>query len=105
MSFIRVALLCSCLCGAPAVLAQSEFLGVSRIVAIGDVHGDYDSFVEVLLEAELINRRRNWIAGDTHLVQVGDLPDRGPDTDRVIELLRKLEKQAADAGGRVHALI
>jgi hypothetical protein len=105
MNFIRVALLCSCLCGAPAVFAQSEFLGVSRIVAIGDVHGDYDSFVEVLREAELINRRRNWIAGDTHLVQVGDLPDRGPDTDRVIELLRKLEKQAADAGGRVHALI
>ena len=105
MNFYRFAVILCCLCSANDVLAQSEFSGVKRIVAVGDVHGDYDGFVEVLREAELINRRRNWIAGDTHLVQVGDLPDRGPDTDRVIDLLRKLEKQAAEAGGRVHALI
>jgi len=69
------------------------------------VHGDFDNFVATLREAELINRRRNWIGGSAHLVQVGDLPDRGPDTDKVIELMRKLEEQAAEDGGMVHALI
>ena len=90
---------------APGLSAQSEFSGVDRIVAVGDVHGDYDAFVDVLREAELINRRRNWIAGSTHFVQVGDLPDRGPDTDKIVELIRKLEEQAEEEGGRVHALI
>ena len=92
-------------CLAPILYAQSEFSGVERIVAVGDVHGDYAEFVKVLREAELINRRRNWIAGETHFVQVGDLPDRGPDTDKIVELLQKLEQQAEEDGGKVHALI
>lgn len=93
------------LIAAANAFAQSEWSGVQRIVAVGDVHGDYDSFVAVLREAELINRRRNWIGGSAHLVQVGDLPDRGPDTDQIIELMQKLESQAEEDGGKVHALI
>jgi hypothetical protein len=38
-------------------------------------------------------------------VQVGDLPDRGPDTDQIIELMQKLERQASRDGGMVHALM
>lgn len=45
------------------------------------------------------------MGGRTHLVQTGDVLDRGPDSRRVMDLLMKLEKQAAAAGGRVHALI
>lgn len=76
-----------------------------RIVAIGDVHGDYDNFVTVLEQAGIINRRGNWQAGETHLVQLGDLADRGPDTSRIIELLMQLERQARRRGGQVHVLI
>jgi hypothetical protein len=103
--FSRIISLLIIACLAPFLYAQSEFSGVERIVAVGDVHGDYDEFVRVLREAELINRRRNWIAGETHFVQVGDLPDRGPDTDKIIELMKKLEQQAEEEGGKVHALI
>jgi hypothetical protein len=103
--FSRIISLFLIACLAPFLHAQSEFSGVERIVAVGDVHGDYDEFVRVLREAELINRRRNWIAGETHFVQVGDLPDRGPDTDKIIELMKKLEQQAEEEGGKVHALI
>jgi hypothetical protein len=85
--------------------AEDEWQNVERVVAVGDIHGDYEQFVAVLNHAEVINRRGNWNAGTTHLVQVGDLPDRGPDTHKIIELLRKLERQAARAGGRVHTLI
>jgi hypothetical protein len=85
--------------------AEDQWQDVERIVAVGDIHGDYDNFLEVLKGADIVNRRGNWIAGETHLVQLGDVPDRGPDTSKVIALLKKLEKQAERDGGRVHVLI
>jgi hypothetical protein len=92
---------------APARLpaAQAEWKNVERVVALGDVHGDYAAFVEVLRSAELIDQRNHWTGGKTHLVQTGDVPDRGPDTKKVMDLLMDLEKEAVKAGGYVHALI
>ena len=84
---------------------EDKWQDVERIVAVGDIHGDYDNFLEVLKAADIVNRRGNWIAGETHLVQLGDVPDRGPDTSKVITLLKKLERQAQRDGGRVHVLI
>ena len=88
-----------------AATVQDDWQGVERIVAIGDIHGDYDNYIEVLKNAGAINRRGRWSAGKTHVVQVGDIPDRGPDTLRIISHLQKLEKQASKAGGRLHLLI
>lgn len=76
-----------------------------RIVAVGDIHGDFDTFTQVLRDAGLINNRHRWTGGKTHLVQTGDVVDRGPDSRKVIELLMELEKQAAKAGGQVHCLL
>jgi len=90
---------------AKADIGLSEWTGVERIVAIGDIHGDFKAFRKLLLETKLINKRNRWIGGKTHFVQVGDVPDRGPDSRKVMDLLMKLEGQAAKAGGRVHALI
>lgn len=86
-------------------LAQDDWQGAERIVAVGDIHGDYDGYLEVLKNAGLVNRRGNWIAGETHFVQLGDLPDRGPDTDKIIKHMQKIESQADRDGGHVHALI
>jgi len=88
-----------------AATIQDDWQGVERIVAIGDIHGDYDNYMAVLKNAGVVNRRGRWAAGKTHVVQVGDIPDRGPDTLKIIEHLQKLEKQAKKAGGRVHLLI
>jgi hypothetical protein len=76
-----------------------------RVVAIGDVHGAYEPFVAILREAGLIDARDRWIGGSALLVQTGDVLDRGPDSRRVIDLLRKLERSAARAGGGVYALL
>lgn len=84
---------------------QDVWTGVERIVAVGDVHGDYEQFAAVLASAGLIDGDGNWTGGKTHLVQTGDVVDRGPDSRAVMDLLMKLEKQAAAAGGAVHALI
>lgn len=76
-----------------------------RIVAVGDVHGAFDQFVAILREAKLIDDRHRWTGGRAILVQTGDILDRGPDSKQAIDLLRSLERDAARAGGQVHALL
>jgi hypothetical protein len=87
------------------VAAQAQWTGVERVVAVGDVHGDYAGFVEVLRAAGVIDQKDRWKGGKTHLVQTGDVPDRGATSKKAMDLLMALEKQAAKAGGQVHALI
>lgn len=74
-------------------------------MAVGDVHGAYDVFAGILRTAGVIDRRDRWIAGATHLVQTGDVLDRGAKSRQVMDLLRRLEQEAPRAGGRVHALV
>jgi hypothetical protein len=76
-----------------------------RIVAVGDVHGAYERFATILQEAKIIDADRHWIGEKTILVQTGDMMDRGPDSRKAIDLLRRLEGEAAKAGGKVRALI
>ena len=89
----------------PALAAQTAWDHVSRVVVFGDLHGDYAKFHDMLAQAGLIDARDNWSGGATHLVQVGDVPDRAPDTRKIMDLLIKLEPQARRAGGYLHALI
>ena len=84
---------------------QDTWSGVERIVAVGDVHGDYEQFVRTLRAAGIINQKNKWTGGETHLVQTGDVPHRGPDSRKAMDLLMRLEKQAKKANGFVHALI
>jgi len=79
--------------------------GVSRIVAIGDVHGAYDNFVRILRTAGIIDARDRWNGGTTYLIQTGDVLDRGADSRRAMDLLRRLERDAPKAKGRVLPLV
>ena len=85
--------------------ASCQFDGVSRIVAVGDVHGAYDAYVAILRAAGIIDGRSKWAGGKTHFVQLGDVLDRGDDSRKVVDLLQRLEREASSAGGRVHFLI
>lgn len=82
-----------------------DFSGVDRVIAISDIHGAHDAFVETLRAAGLVDSRLNWNAGSTHLVIVGDIVDRGDQSRAVMDLLMRLEPQAAAAGGRVHVVL
>lgn len=84
---------------------QCVWTGIEKIVAVGDVHGDYENFVKILKGTGLIDKELHWTGGKTHLVQTGDILDRGPDAKKVLDLLMRLEKEAEEAGGKVHALI
>lgn len=78
---------------------------VDRVVAIGDLHGDYGHYIKSLEAAGVINARGQWIGGETHLVQLGDVPDRGDDTLKIIAHLKKLSAEARKKGGWVHTLL
>jgi calcineurin-like phosphoesterase family protein len=77
----------------------------ARIVAIGDIHGDFDAFVGILKHAGLTDASGRWSAGNATFVQVGDFTDRGAKVRPVMDLLMDLEEQAKAAGGRVVVLL
>lgn len=91
----------------PAADIPYIWTGVDRIVAVADLHGDYDRFVFILTQpgVGILDEELHWVAGKTHLVQLGDVMDRGPDAKKIFDLLIRLEKEAAAVGGMVHALI
>jgi len=76
-----------------------------RVVAVGDVHGDYDAVVAILQKAGLIDSGSHWIGGNAVLVQTGDLLDRGPRSRDVLDLFMALEAEAPRSGGRVVVLL
>ncbi len=103
----RVLALMMCLLLASTSVYADEwhFDNVERIVAVGDVHGAYDALVETLQKANVIGDDLAWSGGQTHLVSTGDLLDRGAESRRVMNLMMRLEREALEAGGRVHQLL
>ncbi len=82
-----------------------EWEGVERIVAVGDVHGRYDQLISILEGTALVDGDSKWVGGKSNLVLCGDLVDRGPDDRAILDLVRRLQKEAKSAGGAVHALL
>jgi len=74
-------------------------------VAVGDIHGDYDNFITILKEIDILSSDLHWEAGHTHFVQTGDVMDRGPHAKKALDLLMRIEHEAEKAGGMVHFLI
>jgi hypothetical protein len=50
-----------------------------RIVAVGDLHGDFQAWQNISQGAGIADRNGHWSGGKTILVQLGDVTDRGPD--------------------------
>ena len=77
----------------------------SRIVAIGDLHGDHEAWRAIARGAGLVDARGKWSGGNATLVQMGDIVDRGPDSLKIIRDLMKLQREATKRGGRVVVLL
>jgi hypothetical protein len=90
---------------ANATASPCDIQTTERVVAVGDVHGAFDNFVAILRAAQVIDNRNRWTGRRTVLVQTGDILDRGPDSRKAIDLLRRLERDAQRAGGRVVSLL
>jgi hypothetical protein len=89
----------------PRPTSSLYFPSAKRVVAIGDVHGDLDAFVDAMQLAGAINSDLHWIGGDMVVVQVGDQVDRGTSERSLFELIATLELEATAQGGALHSLI
>ena len=80
----------------------------SRVVAVGDLHGDCAAALRVLRLARLVpeaGQPPSWCGGDAVLVTIGDVLDRGDEEPELLALLRSLKEQAAAVGGAVVTLL
>jgi hypothetical protein len=95
------------LIGLSAACAQPawRWTGASKVVVVPDVHGAYTELVALLKATNLLDADLKWSGGDATLVSLGDLLDRGPRSRDVLELMMRLQTEAAAHGGAVHVLL
>lgn len=86
-------------------LSASEFINVENIYVIGDVHGRYNELIKLLQKSKIIDQELNWIAGESHIVFLGDLFDRGNDVTKVLWFIYNLEEKAKKEHGYVHLVL
>jgi len=77
----------------------------SRIFVMGDIHGQYERMVEMLISGGVIDNKLNWSWGDGHLVFIGDILDRGEGVMEAFWLIYKLEQQAENQNGKIHLIL
>lgn len=107
----------------PAILPA-----VKRVIVLGDIHGDYNLFIDMLkigmvIDLDKTTGKIKWIGGTTYVVQVGDQIDRcrpmgtmqctdpkmtyldeGSDI-KILELANELHLQALTSGGAFISLL
>ena len=93
-----------------------------RIIVIGDLHGSLDHAISALKIALVIDDDKNWIGGDTFVIQCGDQIDscrpdmykcddpRATKNDKaddikILHFYTNLNKKAMVSGGRVISLL
>lgn len=94
---------------------------VKRIIAIGDVHGDYDYLIHLLKIARVVDNDGKWIGGKTYVIQLGDqidscrpyysncvvsesTPNDKAEDTKIMDFLDDLHKEALKEDGAVISL-
>ncbi len=91
--------------------ASVEIPRAERVVAIGDIHGAFEQFLNSLVCLGLVEPvgtntfNLTWTGGKTVLVFTGDYGDRGEYSKEVMDAVIDLQAQAEKAGGKVIALL
>jgi hypothetical protein len=75
-----------------------------RVVAIGDLHGDFAATERAFRLAGAIDGEGKWSGGKLVVVQTGDQLDRGDGEREIIEFLERLSGEAKEAGGALVVL-
>ncbi len=75
------------------------------LFVMGDVHGQLKKLVKLLQDAQLIDAAHHWKGGSATLWFMGDFVDRGPDGIAVLDLVIRLQGEAAASGGCVASLL
>lgn len=84
---------------------KQDYQEVEKFIAISDIHGQYDLFVELLQAHNVIDKNGDWSFGNGHLVVNGDIFDRGEGVTEALWLVYQLSLQAEKEEGKVHYLM
>lgn len=76
-----------------------------RIVAIGDLHGDFEAWRAIALDAGITDSSGHWTGGRTILVQMGDVTDRWADSLKIVRSLQQLQREAPRKGGKAIVIL
>lgn len=76
-----------------------------KVFAMGDIHGNLDGLIPLLINNGIIDKDRNWIFGNGHFVVLGDFFDRGTKVTETLWFLRNLQQKAQLKRGNVHVLL
>ena len=88
-----------------ATVLTATVADAGRIVAVGDVHGNFDGLTSILKEAGVIDADLKWNGGTATYIQLGDLFDRGLQVRETLDFLIRLQAEAEAAGGRVECVL
>jgi hypothetical protein len=72
-----------------------------RIIAVGDLHGDFQAWQTIATAAGIMDAAGHWAGGKTTFVQLGDILDRQPNSLQIVRSLQQLQAEAPSAGGKV----
>lgn len=89
----------------PKLTDPWDYQNVSKVIALGDIHGNCGAFRDFLINTGVINDKLEWTFGDGHLVFLGDLFDRGDEVTESLWLIHQLDIKSRKHGGRVHMLL
>lgn len=89
----------------PKEVKKLEYTGNFKIGAVSDIHGQYDTFIKLLRNNGVINKKNKWTFGNGHFIVAGDMFDKGSQVTEVLWFLYDLEKQAEAKGGKLHILL
>jgi hypothetical protein len=84
---------------------EAIFNSAGKIFVVGDIHGEFSRVRNLLYSSGIIDKEGKWAWGENQLVFIGDIFDRGREVTEAFWMIYMLEKQAADAGGRVHLIL
>ncbi len=99
------------------VQSPTEYYGVNVIggqdngtglVVLGDRHGVYRGMRDMInngFEKDIINKVDNWQGQQQHIVQVGDIVDRGKYYFQIRDFFNRLQDESAKTGGQVDRLL
>lgn len=91
--------------------AWLEVTGASRICVVADVHGAFDELSATLSSLKVATRttedsfRFEWTGGNSVLIMLGDLTDRGLHSKQVYDAIMDLQLKAPQHGGKLICLV
>lgn len=85
--------------------APVDFPMPQRLVVVGDLNGDDDALSMILAANGVTDKSGRWCGEGVHLVQLGDVVNRGIACRAALERLMRLTVEAEEGGGRVTVLL